>query len=217
VKPIRSRQRVSLKEPPKETSQLKQFPWRSLAPGQGLWRIVRRGREPWWFSSSLEGRFDLRPPKGTCYLAQDPIGAMLELIGPDITGGVVSETFLDNRRLRRLDVPRPHRLANLADRRASGFGVSAEIHTVVPYRLPQAWAAALKEVGADGVRYQLRHDPSFKGVGVGLFGQAGARRSWKRGREIPIDAPLRDRLHQTCGIRVLAIPRRSQLRVVDVG
>jgi len=146
----------------------------------------------------------------------DPVGAILELIGPDMSGGAVSETFLDNRRLRCLSVPRPHRLANLTDRRASGLGVSAEIHTIVPYALSQAWAAALKEVGADGVRYQLRHDPSFKGVGVGLFGKTGARRSWKRGRELLIDAPIREKLFQTCGIRVLAIPRRSQLRVVDV-
>ena len=163
----------------------------------------------------MEGRFDLRPPQGTCYLAMEPVGAMLELIGPDMSGGAVSETFLDDRRLRRLSVPRPHRLANLTDRRASGLGVSVEIHTVVPYALPQAWAAALREVGADGVRYQLRHDPSFRGVGVGLFGKAGARRSWKRGRELLIDAPIREKLYQTCGIRVLAFPRRSQLRVVD--
>ncbi len=140
---------------------------------------------------------------------------MLELIGPDMSGGAVSETFLDDRRLRRLSVPRPHRLANLTDRRASGFGVTAEIHTIVPYALPQAWAAALRGLGLDGVRYRLRHDPSVKGLGVGLFGKAGARRNWKRGRELLIDAPLREKLFHTCGVRVVAIPRRSQLRVVD--
>ena len=65
------------------------------------------------------------------------------------------------------------------------------------------------------MRYQLRHDPSFKGLGVGLFGKAGARQSWKRGRELLVDAPIREELYRTCGIRVLAIPRRSQLRVID--
>ncbi len=63
---------------------------------------------------------------------------MLELIGPEMSGGAVSETLLDNRRLRRLSVLRMHRLANLTDRRASGLGVTKEIHTVVPYALPQA-------------------------------------------------------------------------------
>ena len=163
----------------------------------------------------MEGRFDLPPPQGTCYLATEPIGALLELIGPEASGGAVSETFLVNRRFRRLSVPRPHRLANLTDRRTSGFGLTAEIHTVVPYALPQAWAVALEEVGADGVLYQLRHDPSFKGVGVGLFGKAGERRSWKRGRELSIDASVREKLYQACGVRVLPIPRRSQLRVID--
>lgn len=94
--------------------------------------------------------------------------------------------------------------------------MTAEISTVVPYALPQAWAVALREVRADGVLYQLRHDPSVKGLGVGLFGKAGERRSWKRGRELPIDAAtVREKLYQTCGVRVLPIPRRSQLRVID--
>ncbi|HXV62483.1 MAG TPA: RES family NAD+ phosphorylase [Vicinamibacteria bacterium] len=176
---------------------------------------MRRGREPWWFSSSMDGRFDLPAPEGTCYLAMDALGAMLELIGPEMSSGAVSKTFLDDRRLRRLSVPRPHRLANLADRRATGFGVTAEIHTVVPYEMPQAWAAALRRVGAHGVRYQLRHDPSVKGVGIGLFGKAGLRPGWKRGRELVIDESLRKMLGDACGIRVLPTPRVSQLRVID--
>lgn len=163
----------------------------------------------------MEGRFDLPPPEGTCYLATEPVGALLELIGPEASGGAVSEIFLANRRLRRLSVPRSHRLANLTDRRAAGLGLTAEIHTVVPYAVPQAWAVALREVGADGVLYRLRHDPSVKGLGVGLFGKAGERRSWKRGRELPIDATVIEKLYQACGVRVLPIPRRSELRVID--
>lgn len=163
----------------------------------------------------MEGRFDLPPPRGTCYLALDAVGALLELVGPQASDGAVSETFLANRRLRRVALPRLHRLADLTARRASGRGVTAEIHTIVPYALPQAWAKTLARGGADGVRYQLRHDPSFKGVGVGLFGKVGERRSWKPGRELSIDDTFRSKLYAACGLRVLPIPRIDQLRVID--
>ncbi|HLE69953.1 MAG TPA: RES family NAD+ phosphorylase [Vicinamibacteria bacterium] len=183
--------------------------------GTTLWRMVRKGRNPWWFSSDGQGRFDLPFPEGTCYAALDEIAALLEVIGPDIEGGAVSENFLSGRGLRRLALPDSRRVADLADRRARGFGVTAEIHTVVPYDLPHQWSLALRRAGAAGVRYHVRHDPSFRGSGVGLFGKAGERKSWNRGREIPIGEELQAKLARDCQIRILALPRAAGLRILD--
>ena len=211
----KNRQRISLKSPPEEVSALRGFPLRTLRRGTVLWRVTRAGRNPWWFSSSLKGRFDLLAPLGTCYLAMDALAALMELVGPDITNGAVSRSFFSQRRLRRLALPRTHRVSNLTDRRALGFGVTAEVHTITPYTRPQAWAKALKDSGAQGVLYLVRHDPSFTGRGVGLFGKAGERRSWKRGRELAIDAKLESKLNEKCHVRVLPVPRASELRISD--
>ena len=162
------------------------------------------------------GRFDLPSPEGTCYLAPDPVGALLEVIGPEIDEGAVSEDFVAARRLRKLALPHAHRAFNLGARRAAGFGVTAEIHTIVPYALPQAWAVALRTADAEALLYRLRHDPSFKGDGVALFGKDGERKHWKRGREIVIDRVLREKLRRKCNIRILPIPKQSELRVIDV-
>lgn len=177
--------------------------------------MVLAGRNPWWFSSDGKGRFDLPPPDGTCYAALDEVAALLEVIGPDIVGGMVSDSFLYGRKLWRLALPRSHRVANLTDRRARGFGVTGEIHTVVPYNVPREWSLALRRSRAEGVLYRVRHDPSFRGSGVGLFGKAGARKSWNQGRETAIGEALQRKLALECNIRVFPIPRASGLRVID--
>jgi hypothetical protein len=214
VKRDKSREQVTLKTPG-ERSELEGFPRQTLRQGKILWRVTRAGRNPWWFSSELSGRFDLHPPHGTCYLATDEMTAMLESVGPELVGGTVSGGFFEGRRLRRLALPRSYRARDLTDRSAVGFGLTAEIYTIVPYTLPQAWAKALHDAGAEGVLYHARHDPSLEGKAVGLFGKSGVRRSWSRGREVPIDGKLRSRLYESCRIRVLPIPRAAELRIID--
>jgi hypothetical protein len=179
-----------------------------------LFRIVRKGHGPWWFSSSLEGRFDLPEPDGTCYLAADPLGALLELIGPDLEGGAVSTDFLRDRRLRELRVPEGIELSDLTSRRVSGFGITGEIGSIVPYDLPQTWATRLRSAGSGGVVYWLRHDPS-RAEGYALFGPHGERKGWKKGKERPISRDLIGRLQRECSIEVLPVPRSRQLQIVD--
>lgn len=161
----------------------------------------------------MTGRFDLPEPDGTCYLAGDPLGALLELIGPDLEGGAVSADFLRDRRVRELRVPAEIELSDLTSRKASGFGITAEIGSIVPYDLPQAWAAKLRAAGSEGVVYWLRHDPS-RSEGYALFGPHGERR-WKKGKEHPISKELLAQLRDECSIEVLAVPRSSQIRIVD--
>jgi hypothetical protein len=206
------RQTVSLAWPPRDRGELQAFPHTVLAEDRDLWRVVGNGRGPWWFNGSGHGRFDLREPEGTCYLATDELSALLEAVGPDRLGGAVSTSFLDARHLRRLRPPRPLSLADLTSRRASGFGFTLEIHTIVPYDLPQAWAASLRDAGAAGLLYFVRHDPAA-GHGVAIFGRQGERTSWARGRGQPIGPPLAERLEKECGISVIAVPRLDQLRI----
>lgn len=67
-----------------------------------LFRVGRAERSPWWFRSSLEGRFDLPEPDGTCYVALDPLAALLEVIGPDCERGYLSAEHLARRRVYQL-------------------------------------------------------------------------------------------------------------------
>lgn len=207
------RPRPSLSRPPK-AAELGSFPRVRLAPDRNLWRVVGRGRGPWWFNDSGSGRFDLPPPDGTCYLALDEISALLEVVGPDRIGGAISAGFLENRRLRCLRVPRERSLADLTSRRAAGFGITLEIQVIVPFELPRAWAASLRASGADGLLYFVRHDPAAR-HGVALFGRGGERKSWPRGREQRIGSWLVERLRTECGITVLRVPRLSELRLVE--
>ncbi len=209
-----TRQAVSLSRPPEDPSELEGLPRRALSPERWLWRIVRKGRGPWWFGSSGSGRFDLPAPRGTCYLASDELSALLEVIGPGRMGGGISDRFFENRRIRRLHLPRSKSFADLTSRRCSGFGITLEIHTIVPYERTRAWALSLRQAGADGLLYFVRHDPAG-GEGVALFGRSGERKSWRRGRELPISPRLIERLKDEYGVEVIEVPRMDQLRIVE--
>jgi len=162
----------------------------------------------------MAGRFDLPAPNGTCYLATDPLAALLEVLGADRERWIVSREFIKERRLRELPVPRELLIADLTSREASSFGITAEIGTLVPYALPQAWAARLQEVHFDGLVFWLRHDPS-RAEGWALFGPQGERKGWRRGRELPISRPLIDRLWKECRIAVERTPLSGELTIVD--
>ena len=149
---------------------LRHFPERILAPGEPLFRIYRADRGPWWFSSDGTGRFDLSPPRGTCYLAEDPLGAFVETFRE---AHVVPEQAVRRRVQSRLALPRALRLADCADRKARMFGVTAAVHATPDYALTGAWASGLAGAGFDGVRYLLSHDPAQELVGYALFGDAG--------------------------------------------
>jgi hypothetical protein len=157
------------------------------------------------------GASRLEPPEGTCYLARDEIAALLEKLGGR-TGGGVSEDYFSSLRLVKLRVPIAHNLADLTSRRASGFGVTSEVGTIVPYDRPRAWAASLRSSGFDGIAYRLRHDPSAS-EGLALFGPEGERSEWPPGDECSIGEHLLGRLQAESGLEVLARPRLSDLRI----
>jgi hypothetical protein len=104
-------------------------------------------------------------------------------------------------------------LSDLTSRKAAGFGVTAEVGSVVPYDLPQSWAARVRAAGSEGLVYWLRHDPS-RTEGYALFGSHGERTRWKKGKERPISRELIGRLESECWIEVLPVPRSNQLQIV---
>ena len=114
----------------------------------------------------------LRPPvpHGTCYLADAPLGALLE-----VTRGltILSESFLARRRLFTTTLVVERHLADLATAAAYGFGVTGELSATPDYTGPHAWAAALRAAGFDGIASHVRHDPRAELSGIALFGRAG--------------------------------------------
>jgi hypothetical protein len=199
----------------------------ALPEGWELWRCHRVGREPWWFSSDGTSRFDLATPAGTCYLADDPLIGVLEVLSHGTVDGMaVSEAFLAERRIRRLPLPAPACFADTTDGRGRGFGVTREIHDVADYSLPQAWAAAWRAHAFHGVRYLATSyqppagappwsGPGAQGPGAwALFGEEGERRRWRRGRPQRIGTELRSRLELEAGVQVVPFPDVKQLEVV---
>ena len=149
---------------------LTSFPTQVLPAGTALYRLHRTRRSPWWFSCDGSGRFDLAAPHGTCYLAEGPLAALLE-----VTRGltILSEAFLADRSLLTTTLDDDLRLAELTAPAAYAFGVTGELSATSDYAGPQAWAERLHGAGFHGVRYHMRHDPRGALAGVAWFGQAG--------------------------------------------
>jgi hypothetical protein len=148
---------------------LPKLPTASLGT-KGLWRIHATENDPWFFDTGPDGRFNLSDA-GTCYLAEESLGAFVEKFGrllrPD---GVIPEPLVAAQKLSRLRPPRV-KAVDLTDPRVLGLvGLTAAVHTTTDYALTQAWAGALQRAGYHGIRYKARHDPRGHLVSIALFG-----------------------------------------------
>ena len=204
--PVSTRQALALRLPP-APAELAGFPVWHVHGGTTLFRVTTSGYGPWWFSSDGAGRFDLAPPRGTCYLADDEMGALLEVFGPV---AVVSADWAKRFSIWQLALPDQCSAADTTVRAARGFGVTAELATMTPYELPQRWAAAFAAAGYQGVRYRARHDPGGSRA-LALFGAAGERKRWPRGRCQDVDDDVLKRLADQTGLRVAVIPNAVDL------
>ena len=204
-RPPETRQTPSIGPPP-PPEDLAEFPVWHVHAGTVVCRVTTSGLGPWWFSSDGSGRFDLVPPRGTCYLADDEVGALLEVLGPLV---VVSSTWAGRLSLWQLGLPRQCSAADTTVRASRAFGVTAELASMTPYALPQQWAAAFAAAGHQGVRYRARHDPGGSRA-LALFGAAGERR-WPQGRRQPVSGRLLARLAAEAGVRVAPVPAASDL------
>jgi len=199
-----AREQTALGPPP---ASLSGFPTYPLGVETDLFRAHRRDLGPWWFGNDGSGRFDLPAPRGTCYLALDPLSALRERLGPVLGGSqAVPESLLEESVVSRLRLPAPCEVADAQDRAVAGFGVTRELETTVPYAVPQAWARAFDEAGFAGVRYGPRFTPGDSSA-VALFDEGGAAQ-W------PVDPePLPAQLVPGAPT-ALPQPRRSDLTVV---
>jgi hypothetical protein len=158
----------SLGGPPAD---LARFPRYRLIPSQRLHRIHPAVYGPWWFSATGHGRFDLTPPLGTCYLAEEAVGAFIEAFQEP--GVLIPADYIRQRRLSILSVPSEIDLADCTVSHARAFRVTGEIHSTVARPTTQAWARAFARAGFGGVRFFLRHDPAQRQIGFALFGPGG--------------------------------------------
>jgi hypothetical protein len=186
---------------PPDPAALRSFPARALGLAQPLYRIHRRVHGPSYYSSDGSGRFDLAAPRGTCYLATEPIGAFIEVFR---NTALVAQADVTKRRLATLYVAREVILADCTVRPARAFGVTAAIHSTENYSLTQSWAAAFAQAGFGGVCYRLSHDPAQRCLGVALYGPSGAS-DWPVALDEPIGPELIDAAREF-GILVLPTP-----------
>jgi RES domain len=173
-----------------------------------LWRIHPADVAPWFFDIGPDGRFNLAE-SGTCYLAEEPIGAFVEKFGRLLRpGGVIPEPLVDAQRLSRLRPPKA-KVVDLTDPTVLGLvGLTAEIHSTTDYNLTQGWALALQEAGYAGIRYKARHDPRSQLISIALFGSE--KRPWSAAKTTAIPVDLIHEVSATFAITVL--PRRHSRR-----
>jgi hypothetical protein len=169
-----------------------------------LWRIHPADVTPWFFDIGPDGRFNLAE-SGTCYLAEEPIGAFVEKFGRLLRpGGVIPEPLVDAQRLSKLRPPKA-KVVDLTDPSVLGLvGLTAEIHSTTDYDLTQGWALALQEAGYDGIRYRARHDPRGQLASIALFGSVDSPRRTPKATTIPIDL-----IHEAAAtFAITVLPRR---------
>ena len=176
------------------------FPVWHVLRGAVLHRVTDAGRGPWWFASDGGGRFDLDAPRGTCYLADDAVVALLEVLGAAASAPVLAASLFDDRVVWSVALPEQCDAADTTTRRARALRRhrrAGDDRDVPP--ASRAWAAAFAGAGLGGVRYRARHDPGG-GRCLALFGAAGERRRWRRGRSTPVAGALLTRLRDEAGV-----------------
>jgi hypothetical protein len=202
----RSRRRLQLRAP---SGSLAGYPSWTLRRTHTLYRAHKAGANPWWFSSDGSGRFDLRPPHGTCYLASGAQAAVRERWGQRLLAlGYVPRRLAEDTELSQLRAAKGGRVADLCAADAAGFGVTREIGVTGRYDITQAWAKAFGPSGAQllGVRYQPRFSTDARGWALGLFHDAGGA-SWPTDPHPHSGSTVAERL----GIQVADLPTLSAL------
>lgn len=180
--------------------ELRGFPCRRLRAGTALYRIYRAGREPCFFSSA-RGRFDPPVPGlGACYLALDPLGAWVEVFRTPV---LVDEDDVATRRLFTMRLEREIVVADVRDRGALAFGVTASVAAGMDRAASRGFAGRVVEHGVGGVVYPLRHDPASALEGVALFGPASVADPPPAGQHAPIPGTLVSAAAEAFGYAVL--------------
>jgi hypothetical protein len=168
----------------------------------------------WWFASvdavddDDGGRFDRVRPRGTCHLGESLDGALVEKLLREPAKVVAAERLAELFHAT-VTVRKTPRTADLTAPAATGFGLNAEIHSSLDYRVPRLWAGALERSGFRGLRHKLRGDVAGIAAGRALFGPAGLASRAPAGMSTKIgglDRAEAERLLDARGVTVLPIP-----------
>jgi RES domain len=170
-----TRQRIFLKDPPKlhcasHTSAIPIKEQKDLEGSVFVRCTDPSYPSPWWFSATGAGRFDpAGSGYGACYLANDEIGALHEVLGDDFEpGAYVDPVDLVGKTYWYLEFIAAE-FVNLLDDKCNGLGITNEIFTVTPYTLPQQWASWFLPCFL-GLVVRLRNSTDPKRMGLVLFG-----------------------------------------------
>ena len=202
---------ASLPEPPADYGFLTGFPVldKDDIP-RPLYRVHRVGNEPEWFGTSRTMRFD--PPAaarglfGTCYLAADPVTALMEVVGdlPFVTQGMV-----DARAMFQGQIPNTQKLADMTSPLIVGqWKLDRRISMGDDYGVCQRWAHALRLAGFSGIYYEPRHDPRdrryVRPASVALFADPGLQpHLLARDDDGPVPIRVVEDAEAAFGLRVL--------------
>lgn len=182
---------------------LDRFPVSTLRGDRTIHRIHRAANGPWWFSST-HGRFDpVGTGNGACYLADDPLGAWLEVFRTQMTW---SERDVAARSLLSVQLGRTLKLADLTSRRALQFNVTAQLGAGSDLTASQQFAVHASLSGFDGIRYWVRHNPRQDIYGYAIFDTAGERDTWPDTPSAPLPPRLIDDASRRYGYKVLPVP-----------
>jgi RES domain len=186
------------------------LPKRTIKAGTKLYRIHRAVNGPWYFDDSVHGRFNPcgTPGRGTCYWADDPLGAWAESFRTVMT---ISVDDVSARAVSSITLRRDIEVADLAVKRALAAGVTVTVTAGHEYTPAQAIADDLQG-RRDGVRYRIRHDLSGQLTAIGWFGDAGAATgsalaALPRPKTAPIGDDLIEAAQREFGYLVVPAPR----------
>lgn len=136
----------------------------SVAAGVELYRFHSAAYDPIYFDRTLGGR--LNAPDGTygvLYAAEAPHGAFAETFLRTPGRRTIDPYLQASKAFATLEVSRQLDFLLLDGPSLAILGATAEIvHGGLPYDAPQSWSRALHghPIGADGIAYTSRHDPS---------------------------------------------------------
>ena len=154
------------------------------------------------------GRFDLRSPRGTCYLSKARLGAWVEVFRG---ARMVDRRDARSRRMMQSRVPRRLVLADAASRSAIADGVTLDLHAGSNRIETQRFAAAIDADPAfRGIQAWARHDPSKLAHTLALFDDEGEHLPYGWRWNVTTTDPLDDLELLTelaaCGLGVAGVP-----------
>ncbi|MFH9866534.1 RES family NAD+ phosphorylase [Streptomyces lydicus] len=149
---------------------------------------------PAWFCGGDEHRFDFpKDPAGTCYVAEKPLGALIEVYFRTAGYGLDEDEMHDERRFATMAVLQDTVVVNLNCSSNYGVrGVSPQLLSELGPKYPLNWEFARKEYreGMEGIRWISTRDPRRQHVNIAIFSKWSGPDSGKVFDVVHKDIPL---------------------------